>query len=232
MDKDEQAPEVKTTADEIGRMVNAAVASKLEKAVAKAIAGLDIGAQIKSAMAESVPKEAPEEKKGEGKLEAQIKRLAEELEGQRKATAGAEEARKKSESDRSLDLARNAFKSQIAGAVKPELLEFAAEHFGGKLISLGEDGKPVFSVRKAPYTGAPEEDMLVPLDEGVKHFLASQTAQPFLPAPGGQAKGAPIQRGAFSSQGQPNGSAGGMSDQQIADSLAKQGFDISSILGS
>jgi hypothetical protein len=51
-------------------------------------------------------------------------------------------------------------------------------------VTFGEDGSPLFSIRRAPATGMPEEDMQLPLTDGVGAWLKSDEAKMFLPAPG------------------------------------------------
>jgi hypothetical protein len=76
-------------------------------------------------------------------------------------------------------------KSALGGQVRPETLELAARDLflAQKRIAFDEQGNPLFTVKKAPYAGATEEDVPMPLTDGVAHWLKSEEAKVFLPAP-------------------------------------------------
>jgi hypothetical protein len=116
-------------------------------------------------------------------LEAQLQKLATELETERKARQAAETARTDAEQKRLLDGANTAFRNALQPKLRPDLLDVAVGHFGSGL-KVGEDGSALLRVKKAPYKGAPEEDMDLPLGEALPILLAAENMKPFLPAPG------------------------------------------------
>lgn len=238
------------TEEEVGRIVNAAVTSQLNRAIPKALGDalgkLDLKGQIAEAVKELVPQLAPPQKgdgsgggdgKGhqvsevEAKLQKQLEAIATELEKEKKARQDAEQARIEAENQRKRDAALTAFRSGVAAKIKPELQDVFVEHFGSRRLKLAEDGTPLLTVRRAPYKGAPEEDMDLPLEEALPIFLASKEVQPFLPAPGGQqgADGRGNQRRVA-----PRVPGNGASDTEKADAalaaLQEKGIDIDVLL--
>lgn len=76
-------------------------------------------------------------------------------------------------------------KSALGGQVRPEALDIAARDLflAQKRVTFDEQGNPLFTVKKAPYAGAAEEDVPMPLTDGVSHWLKSEEGKFFLPAP-------------------------------------------------
>lgn len=94
------------------------------------------------------------------------------------------------------DAAFGALKTQLSAAkVRPEMVEALAKvlFLADKRVEFDENGKPLLRVRVAPSKGMAEEDQLLTLEDGVKAFVKSKEAEPWLPAPGG-APGTPGQR--------------------------------------
>lgn len=184
----------------IGQIVNAAVTSQLKRNLGPGIAEAlkatkweEILAPTITALAGTQPgatggseeeEQKPKGKKGSDAFEAQIQKLATELENERKARQAAEQARLDAEQKRLMDGATTQFRNALQPKLRPELLDVAVGHFGRDL-KLGDDGSPLIRVKRAPYKGAPEEDADVPLSEGLSYLLGSEQIKPFLPAPGG-----------------------------------------------
>lgn len=119
-------------------------------------------------------------------VEQQLKSLAEKLEASEKKAAAADQARAEAEQKRLLDGATTSFRNGLQSKLRPELLDVAVGHFGVGL-KVDEKGNALYRVKKAPYKGAPEEDMDLPLVEALPILLANESMKPFLPAPGGDA---------------------------------------------
>jgi hypothetical protein len=77
------------------------------------------------------------------------------------------------------------FRALLAPHVRPDMVDDLAQlHFyAHKRVTYGEDGKPLFRARRSPAAGMPEEDVQMPLEAGVEHWLKSKDAQRYLPAP-------------------------------------------------
>jgi len=86
------------------------------------------------------------------------------------------------------DATFGALKSQLAAAkVRPEMVESLAKvlFHADRRVEFDENGKPLMRVRVSPGKGLAEEDQLLTLEDGVKAFVKSKEAEPWLPAPGG-----------------------------------------------
>ena len=154
-------------------------------------------------------------KGGDPALEQQLQKLATDLENERKARTLAEQATKDAETKRQLDRANAEVRNALQPKLRDDLLSVAVGHFG-KSLKLDDKGNALLSVKKAPYKGAPEEDMDVPLAEGLPILLASVDMKPFLPPPGG---GADPRRGGTPSAGGGRG-APALDSKDPADRVA------------
>lgn len=231
----------------IGQIVNSAVTSQLKRSlgpgIGEALKGVKWGevlAEPFKALLEQNPGSGSgggsgdddPSKGGKGKggdkgadsaLQQQVQKLATDLENERKARAAAEEATRATEAKRLLDSATTAFRNGLQPNLRPELLDVAVGHFGSAL-KVSADGAPLLSVRKAPFKGAPEEDVDVPLAEGLQLLLTSEPMKPFLPPPGGD--------GSSRRGGAPSGTGGGAPslqskdpNERVAARLAALGLD-------
>lgn len=181
--------------EDVGRIVNAAVTSQLKRllgpAITEAIGGLKLDKQIAAEVAKLKPEQAPEPKPSDGgkpdpkvaALEATVQEL------KAKLAADAEETKKLQQASRDKD-ALAALKSALGPLVRPEALDIAASHLfvAQKRVTVDEQGNPLISVRKSAYAGAAEEDVQMPLADGVQHWIKSPEGKFFAPAPsaGGQ----------------------------------------------
>lgn len=91
-----------------------------------------------------------------------------------------------------------ALRGALGPHVRQDALEIAASHLftAQKRVTFDENGNPLFTARRASYAGGSEEDVPMPLADGVQHWLKSNEAKFFLPSPSGAAPagGAPSQR--------------------------------------
>ena len=177
---------------EIGKIVNAAVTSHLKRslgtAVKEAVGELKIGETIAAEVAKMKPAE-PEPKPEKDKPDPKIAALQAKVdELTTKLTNEAAEREKAVAAARDKD-ALASLKTALAPHVRPEALEIAASHLfvAQKRISFDDKGNPVLSVRKAAFAGGDEEDVAMPLADGVQHWVKSAEGKFFAPAPGGGA---------------------------------------------
>lgn len=225
----------------IGKIVNAAVTSHLKRMIPNAITeslktidwggtlGTIVDEKLKSFQPATSSKDESGSEGAAGKtdpaIEKQLRTLSEKLEASERRAAKAEEERQQIETQRQRDAAVGAFRSAVQAKVKPELLDVFVDHYTTKRLSLDEKGNPLFTVRKAPYKGAPEEDTKLTLDEAIPLLLSSKEASPFLPAPGGQQVGGVVRAPhASSSQGSSDPA------MRTMEALQKQGIDPSVLL--
>jgi hypothetical protein len=113
-------------------------------------------------------------------LEGQLAEMKETLRKQSEATQAAEN---RARDERGF----NQLKTALAEHVRPEALEIAARDLflAQKRVSFDEQGSPLLTVKRAPFAGQAEEDVALPLGDGVAHWLKTSEAKLFLPAPGG-----------------------------------------------
>ena len=177
---------------EIGGMISAALKGEGTRLVAKAVEGalkdLKIGETIAAEVAKLKPAE-PEHKHEKGdkpdpKIAALETKLAEVTE---KLKAEATERQKAVEEGRSKD-AQAALRSALTGHVRPEALDLAVRdlYVAQKRVTLDEQGNPLIKVRRKDYAGA-DEDVDMPLADGVQHWLKTPEGKFFAPPPSGGA---------------------------------------------
>jgi hypothetical protein len=197
---------------ELGKIVNAAVTSHIKRglgpAIGEALKGFDFGAALKlddvldakleKLLADAGDDDAPgkpgnQPPKPDPKIAALEAKLAE-VTGKLEAEA---KARTEAEGKARDEKALAALKTALGPHVRPEALEIAASHLfvAQKRVEVDEAGNVLLKVRKAPFAGGAEEDVPMPLADGVQHWVKSSEGKFFAPAPasGGQgpAGGAP-----------------------------------------
>ncbi len=170
------------TADEL----NSAITGHLKRAEAKQADTLK--ALLASEFAKLTPAPAPVETEKPAKgvapemaaLQEQLKTLQTTMQAER---ARAEAAEQKQRNDKAFgDL-----KAALGKTVRPELLDIAAENLfhAKKRVEFDEAGNALFkTIRQTP--GFADDEVLMPLADGVASFLKSKEAAVYLPAPGGQ----------------------------------------------
>jgi hypothetical protein len=113
------------------------------------------------------------------------------------------EARTAAENTARDDRTFGEMRAMLAPHVRPDMVDdVALLHFHAhKRVTYGEDGKPLFRVRRAPATGMAEEDVQMPLKDGVDYWLKSKDAQRYLPAPKGSGGDGPSGNAGGNSRG-------------------------------
>ncbi len=238
----------KTLTDEqeqqVGRIVNAAITSQLKRfdvegKIKEAIEGLDLESKIKSALEGVVPKPGeggPDKDKKKDvppEIQAQLQKLADDLETEKAARKSAEEQRVKAEQDARFNEARSVLRNLLAPKVRPELLDVLVDKLAkldGRL-KVDEDGNATLAVKKAPFKGAAEEDVDLPIDDGVKSLLGSKEIHPFLPAPGGQQGGGGPGKGPGNRVPSSGGGGGDDLDAAFQKRLEEVGIDADPFAG-
>ena len=241
-DKNQENSEEKTslTEEDIGKIVNAAVTSQLKRAIPNAIAeslktvdwsgtlGTIVDEKLKTFQPPAPEKgQESEGSKADPKIEAQLRAMSEKLEASERRAKEAEDARAQVELQRQRDAGISAFRSKVSEKVRPELLDVFVEHFAGKRLELDEKGNPLFSVKRSPYRGAPEEDVKLSLEEAIPILLTSKEVSPFLPAPGGQQGNGAGKRSATFVPGSSNSSDPAA---KTVEDLGRLGIDPSALL--
>jgi hypothetical protein len=187
------------TADEVGRMVHGAMTDlaerKLPGLITKSLESVNLADTIKAEVAKlAPPKDDPKGSDDGGKptvppeVQAQLETLAASLEQEKAARENAERSRVELEQQHRRAGAKTAFRDAVSDKIRGDLLPVFVNHYADSqgLLSVNDEGVPLLKVKKAPYKGAPEEDVSLPLDQAVPILLAQKDVHPFLPAPGGQ----------------------------------------------
>ena len=194
------------SAEEVTAMVTGAnerMRKSLAGEIEKAVKGIteSIPETLKAhfeALKSEIPKPAdkPQENKPNPETLALQQQLAEMKTAMQERDKALAEAEKKSRND----AARNALRSALAPHVRPEALDMTTQLLfdAQGRVSVSEDGTPLFKIRKSPMAGVPEEDMELPVKDGVANWLKSDDAKFFIPAPTAPAtdsrRGSPVAR--------------------------------------
>jgi hypothetical protein len=177
------------TADKIAEIVNAAVTAhikRFEKSQSEAVAKLIEDKIPKAPVAD--PKNEPDPKK----LTPEQLALQNQLDEIKKALLDSENKRAAIERQARDERAYADLRSHLSG-VRPELQEVAARdlfHAQKRVVFDEQSQRYLFKISKAPAAGMQEEEMLLPIQDGVNHWLKSKEAAGFLPAPTGAGGGA------------------------------------------
>lgn len=187
-----EAPKPMTSV-EIGNMVNGAISAKLKKELGPSIAEAlktvswkDIVAPI---VTELVPKPAETQATGQ-LLEAKPDPRLSALEGkytELEKTYQAEKAARVEAESRSRDSAAfAALKTALTDHVRPDMLEIAARDLflSQKRVTFDENGRPLLTVKKAPFQGGEEEEVQLTLQDGAAHWAKTE-GKVFAPPPQG-----------------------------------------------
>lgn len=190
------ADEAPLTRAEVGALISGALKGEGKRQIAAAVKdaldGLKLGETIASEVAKLKPAEPPEPKPGEGKPDPKIAALETKLaEVTDKLKAEAEARQKAVEESRAKD-ARAALRSALTPLVRPEALDIAVRDLfdAQKRVTLDESGNPLIRVRRKDYAGA-DEDVDMPIADGVGHWINTQEGKFFAPAPGVQSGAGP-----------------------------------------
>lgn len=166
-------------------MVNAAVSSHIKRAMNQLTKTIE--SQLEAKLSEISSKEAPKQEKTEdNELARQLKALTQKLELSERQAKQEAEKREAIEKQSRFNSGKQELRNHLQGKVSSSLLDLAVDHLTHvqNRLSFDESGNTMFKIKKAPYSGAKEEDIELPLQEAITEFMKSKEAQPFLPAPG------------------------------------------------
>jgi hypothetical protein len=139
---------------------------------------------ISEALKAKAPEAAPA---GDGKSKAdpEVAALKQKLIEFEKLNKEERTKREAAEERARLDSGKSALKNALLSQVRPEMVDVVTDLLfdARKRVTFDENGRPLFSVRQAPMPGMSEEDTPMPLADGLSHWLKSDEAKHFLPAP-------------------------------------------------
>ena len=179
----------------IGQTANSAVTSQLKRSlgpgIADALKAVPWGEVLAPELAKLKPTE-PEPKPGDQQQPSKPDPKLSALEGQfadlNKKYLASETARQAAEQKARDESALHALTSALeAAGIKTGAKDFVAKSlfYAEKKVTVDENGNALFTVRRAPFAGGAEEDVQLPLADGVKHWLGTAVGKEFMPAPGG-----------------------------------------------
>lgn len=174
---------------EIGALISGAFKSEgkrqIASAVKDALEGLKLGDTIAAEVAKLKPEEKPEPKPGEKKPDPEVSALKAKLEELTRAHAQQTEAARVANENARNEKAMASLRAELGPHVRPDALELAARDLftGQKRVTFDEQGNPLLTVRKSSLLGG-EEDVPLPLKDGVAHWLKTE-GKFFAPAPNG-----------------------------------------------
>jgi len=192
MPSENESPDTNTpkyiTAEEVAAMVTGAITAhskKLQKELTASIEGLKLDEKIANALKAAVPAEAPDGEHKPRTVDPRLVALEDKAKQLEASLAKSEQARSEAVQRSRDESARSALKAALSAGVAPGATDMAAKLLfdAEKRIGFDEDGTPFFRTRRSPGHGMPEEDMQMPLADGVKHWLQSDDAKIFVPAP-------------------------------------------------
>ncbi len=179
----EPAPEAPkyVTQDELSAMVTGAVKRQMKSFS-------DDFAQFKTSFPELIsealkahkPEPAPEGNE-KSKADPEVAALRQKLVEFEKLHKDERAKREAAEERARLDSGKSALKSALQSQVRPEMVDVVTDLLfdARKRVTFDEHGRPLFSIK----TGALDEDTPMPLTDGLSHWLKSDEAKHFLPAP-------------------------------------------------
>ncbi len=177
----QQSPE-----DKINAQINAAVTGHLKRAMAKQAEDFKtlIAEQLKSFKPAPPPPDESESKEKPSKADPALAAMRQQMEAMQASLAEANTKRERAEAKQREDKAFNELKDALKSKIRPEMVDMVAKNFfyADKRVEFDEDGTALFRHRRQQ-PGLADEDVLMPLSEGVSAFLGSKDAAPFLPAP-------------------------------------------------
>jgi hypothetical protein len=180
----EQQPKY-VTEEQIAGVVNAAVTNHLKRVTEKQKTELE--AMLKPIVEKlNAPPPPPAEGDDTGKKkqpDPQIAALQQQLEDFKRQAREAEERRVATERKSRDDKAYSDLRAALTGVVKPEMLDVVAGYMFKiqGVVEVPEDGEPVFKTTRNTF--GVEEELRLPLKDGVSSWAKSEAAKPFLPAP-------------------------------------------------
>jgi hypothetical protein len=185
---DEGADEkVTISSGELSQIVNSAVTAQLKRILAKELAPAVQAAMgpLKQELDALKPKEG-EPQKPEGKKHPEMLALEQRLEQMQAALQKAEDEKATERKVAREDRAFSGLVSELTGKVRPGTEKMVATLLkaDGRLLIDEESGNPLLRVRASRIKGMAEEDLDLPITDGLAHYLKTKDAQIFLPSPG------------------------------------------------
>ena len=185
----------------VGAALNPAISSHLKRqqsAMDKAIADGVARALAASRPAEAAPSDAPAHG-APAKPDPMLVKLREELDTFKRRTEEAESRSRATEERDRTERTHGDLRTLLTKAnVRPELLDAAHTVLATRALKFDEDGNATLEIKRARAKGASPEAVAFDLETGVRDWLASDEARPFLPAPGSAAPsaraGTPVRR--------------------------------------
>lgn len=175
-------PATPPAAPDMAAMVNAAVSNHMKRFTEKQLPSLFESAlkPIHDKLSATPATPAVPDTKKSPEYAALEQKLAEFEKRSAADSARAQAAERKQREDRAFSDLR----TQLTGKVLPDFLDVVSSHLFQVqgVVKFEEDGTAVFATtRKSPYG---DEDIRLPIKEGVEAWLKSDAARPYLPAPG------------------------------------------------
>jgi hypothetical protein len=174
------------SAEDVAKMVNAAIATHMKRDLGKLIA--DAIGPVATAVKELQTKqpEAPKVNDDPGKASPELVALQRQLEELRTANKAAEERAAATERKAREERAYGELVGLLnKNSIKPEFVDVLAKslYYGEKRVEFDEDGRILFRTQAPQYTGGPLQDQLFPLADGVEAFAKSKDAEAYRAAP-------------------------------------------------
>ena len=201
------------TAEEVTKMVTGAnerMKKSLTAEIEKAVGGVSetVGETIKKHL-EGLKTEPPKPDDQPGKPSPEVQALTQKLSEMENSIKERDKALQEAKTQGQRDTARNSLRDALAPHVRPDAVDMVTQLLfdAQGVVQVQDDGNPVFKIRQSPMAGLPEEDMELPIKDGVANWLKTDNAKLFLPAPNtGSPEGTP--RGAQRSRGVKLGNDG------------------------
>lgn len=170
---------------DLNSSINAAVSSQLKRAM-KAVEenfSKSMEAQLAAALKNFTP--PPTDSKAKPEKDPALAALQQQLDEATKKAQAAEQRQNLAEQKQKEDKAKSDLVSNLTKAgVRPEMVEIAATYIWAKgLIDFDESGTALFKGKRNLGYGLPEEDMHLPMADGVESYLKKDGAV-YMPAPG------------------------------------------------
>ncbi len=120
----------------------------------------------------------------ESKKSPEFAALEQKLAEVEKRAAEADSRRASAEKKQREDRAFSELKGALSGKVLPEFLDMVSSHLFQvqRVVDTNDEGESVFNFTKKSQYG--DEELRLPIKDGVEQWLRSESAKPFVPAPG------------------------------------------------
>ncbi len=171
----------------LGKTVNSAITSHMKRqpSIADALKGMNWEEMLTPVIQKLAPPPKADPEPGTPKQDPRLSALEAKYAELETKYRSEQTAREKAEQKSRDESAFQALRSALTGHVLPEAAESAAKilFHADRRVTFDEHGNPLMTVRKAPYQGAAEEDLQLPLADGVKHWIGTREGKLFAPPP-------------------------------------------------